>query len=49
MEFVLETDGLTKRYRDFTALFTLTAMYDGIILLAATGCGMIFFRKKDLR
>lgn len=28
---------------------TVLAMYDGIILLAATGCGMIFFRKKDLR
>lgn len=28
---------------------TVLAMYDGIILLAATGCGIIFFRKKDLR
>ena len=28
---------------------TMLALYDGIILLAATGCGMAFFRRKDLK
>lgn len=27
----------------------MLALYDGIILLAATGFGMAFFRRKDLK
>ena len=28
---------------------TMLALYDGIILLAATGCGLVFFRRRDLK
>jgi hypothetical protein len=27
----------------------MLALYDGIILLAATGFGIVFFRRKDLK
>lgn len=27
----------------------MLALYDGLILLAATGCGIAVFRKKDLK
>lgn len=28
---------------------TMLALYDGIILLVATGCGLVFFRRRDLK
>ena len=28
---------------------TMLALYDGIILLVSTGCGLVFFRRRDLK
>ena len=28
---------------------TMLALYDGIILIVATGCGLVFFRRRDLK